>query len=248
MRVTIPVYYEHFILYLLIASLLGSLRSPLAQSLSLVLLSAIPLMSGNKKMRDILPQLTKLDIVGRLASDLIEHVANMLSIHVERASSGVPGVLLPDGVVHGLDLIFNMMSASLDTVVSAEWRGTAEGLLERIRDGVHSLSDYPDEGLQGEISNYSKELRETLNRGDSTKMDVAHLESRMKRRLSTVLGTGETKRHEERSEEPGMGGFEGVTMRSDVALELNAQAAFTPPNSNTASFARRRPRRPPKHR
>ncbi|GMH60521.1 hypothetical protein TL16_g03070 [Triparma laevis f. inornata] len=160
------------------------------ESLSLVLLSAIPLMSGNKKMRDILPQLTKLDIVGRLASDLIEHVANMLSIHVERASSGVPGVLLPDGVVHGLDLIFNMMSASLDTVVSAEWRGTAEGLLERIRDGVHSLSDYPDEGLQGEISNYSKKLRETLNRGDSTKMDVAHLESRMKRRLSTVLGTG----------------------------------------------------------
>ncbi|GMH63441.1 hypothetical protein TrST_g1634 [Triparma strigata] len=160
------------------------------ESLSMILLSAIPLMSGNKKMRDILPQLTKLDIVGNLASDLIEHVASMLSIHVERASSGVSGVLLPDGVVHGLDLIFNMMSASLDTVVSAEWRDTAEGLLERIRDGVHSLSDYPDQEVQGEISNYSKELRETLERGDSTKMDVVHLESRMKRRLSTVLGNG----------------------------------------------------------
>ena len=45
------------------------------ESLSMILLSAIPLMSGNKKMRDILPQLTKLDIVGNLASDLIEHVA-----------------------------------------------------------------------------------------------------------------------------------------------------------------------------
>ena len=72
----------------------------------------------------------------------------MLSIHVERASSGISGVRLPDGVVHGLDLIFNMMSASLDTVVSAEWRDTAEGLLERIRDGVHSLSDYPDQEVQ----------------------------------------------------------------------------------------------------
>ena len=168
------------------------------ESLCLIMLAAIPLMSGHKQMRDILPELTKLEIVGTLAQDLVEHVAKMLSIHCEsvqlmqeNGETESNMLLLPDAVVDGLDLIFNMVSASLDHIVPREWRESAEFLLDQMRSGVHSLTEYNKGNLgqvKGHLDEYAGELAKTLKDSNASKMDVAHKFAKTKRKMSLTIG------------------------------------------------------------
>ena len=89
------------------------------ESLSIILLAAIPLKSGEKIYRDYLPQITQLPVVGELAKELIGQVANMLTTHQDGDVSFTGN--LPGAVVDGLDLIFNMVATSLDSLVSPDW-------------------------------------------------------------------------------------------------------------------------------
>ena len=136
-----------------------------------------------------------LDLVGELAQDLVEHVAKMLSIHCESVNllkengeTDSHMLLLPDTVVNGLDLIFNMMTASLDHIVPEEWRDSAEAILVQMRSGVHSLSEKDDLGhIEGNLEEWTEELAK-MKAGDANKMDVAHAHAKLKRRVSQRLG------------------------------------------------------------
>ena len=112
------------------------------ESLSMILLASVPLMSGDRRMREILPQLMEMNMVAGLSTDLIAHVSKMLQIQCERLTEGEKGegkagVLLPDGVVNGLDLVLNMLTAAMDDGLPTEWKEAGVGLLERLRGNIH---------------------------------------------------------------------------------------------------------------
>jgi hypothetical protein len=164
------------------------------ESLSIVLLAALPLMSDKKKIRDYLPQVTKLPIVSELAKDLIGHVSTLLTGGDLNSSGGN----LPAMVIEGLDLIFNMLILSLDGLVSPHWLEKSRGLIANIQSGVHSLSEHPDPNVQRELKDYARELLKVLKSRDSSKMDVAFQNTKLQRRMSSMLdGTSMRKMSDE---------------------------------------------------
>ncbi|GMH67984.1 hypothetical protein TrRE_jg9767 [Triparma retinervis] len=119
----------------------------------------------------------------------------MLSIHCESVNllkengeTESHMLLLPDTVVNGLDLIFNMITASIDEIIPEEWRGSAEAILNQMRSGVHSLSEKDELGhITGHLEEWTGELAK-MKAGGANKMDVAHAHAKLKRRVSRSLG------------------------------------------------------------
>ena len=152
------------------------------ETLSIILLAALPLMADKKKIRDYLPQVTQLPVGQELARDLIAHVSRMLTgSDLARSST------LPATVVDGLDLIFNMMISSLDGLVSPDWLEKSRALISNIQSGVHALSEHPDPEVQRELKDYARELQKVLTSRESSKMDVAFQNTKLKRRMSAML-------------------------------------------------------------
>jgi hypothetical protein len=163
------------------------------ESLSLVMLAALPLMSGDKNIRDVMPEMMKLNIVSELATELIEHVAKVMGMHYETAngSDGQHDVYLPDSVIDGMDMIFNMVSAAMENMGMDEtWRDSVQGILASLQQGVHSLKDYTgvSDELHNEFDSHARELHQIMADSKSTVVDVAHARVKFKRRLSARTG------------------------------------------------------------
>ena len=161
------------------------------ESLSLVMLAALPLMSGEKSIRDIMPELMKLDIVGGLATDLVQHVAKTMNMHYESINGeGGHALFLPESVVDGMDLIFNMISAAMEEMgIDENWRESCQGLIMSLKEGVHSLNDLKkDDSAVREFDQHSIALQKIMSDKRSTVVDVMHQQSKFKKRLSIATG------------------------------------------------------------